>query len=83
MNSLNLAQNVVRSCLQLDSGVALTSDTYLMGNFPEFNSLTITTMILEIEEELDCEISDDEISAEIFESVGSLAGFIQEKMDSR
>lgn len=83
MDSIKLAQDIVRSCLQLDPSVNLTPNTYLMGNFPEFNSLTITTMILEIEETLDCEVSDDEISAEIFESIESLANFIQSKMDGR
>ena len=50
-----------------------------MGGFPEFNSLAITTMIVQIEETLGCEIMDDEITGDIFESVGSLADFIAEK----
>ncbi|MCB1696887.1 MAG: hypothetical protein KDI34_11710 [Halioglobus sp.] len=79
MESLELAKSIIRSCLQLGEGVPLDRDTYLMGGFPEFNSLTITTMIVQIEETLGCEIMDDEITGDIFESVGSLADFIAEK----
>jgi len=53
----------------------------LLGNFPEFNSLTIATLMLQIEEKIDCEIALDELSVEIFETVGSLADFIETKMD--
>ena len=80
MDALELTRSIVRGCLQLGTDVALDRDTYLMGNFAEFNSLTITTMIVEIEEQTDCEIDDDEIAAELFETVGSLADFVEEKL---
>lgn len=81
MTALELSQQMIRQCLQLDESVPLTEDTYLMGGFPEFNSLTITTLIVEIEDNIGCEVSDDEISGEIFETVGSLAEFVQQKMN--
>lgn len=80
MNGLSIAKEVIRACLQLDESVELQSETYLMGNFAEFNSLTITTMIAEIEDTVGCTVDDDELSAEIFETVGSLAEFIDEKL---
>ncbi|MFA5495317.1 MAG: phosphopantetheine-binding protein [Porticoccaceae bacterium] len=80
MNALELTQKFIRSCLQLSATEPLDRDTALLGGFPEFNSLTITTLIVEIEEALDCEIADDEISGEIFETVGSLADFVAGKM---
>jgi acyl carrier protein len=52
-----------------------------MGAFPEFNSLTVVGIIAGIEETLGCEVGDTEISEEIFQTVGSLADFIQTKMD--
>jgi len=51
-----------------------------MGSFPEFNSLTIVTMILQIEENTGCDIEDDEISADIFETIGTLTDFVEEKI---
>ena len=81
MTALDLTRKIIRSCLQLEESVQLSEDTYLMGGFPEFNSLTITTLIVEIEDNLGCEVADDEISGEIFETVGSLAAFVQQKMN--
>lgn len=80
MDALELTRSIIRGCLQLEPDVTLDRDTYLMGGFAEFNSLTITTIIVEIEEQTDCEIDDDEISAELFETVGSLADFVEEKL---
>ena len=82
MESLELTRNIVRACLQLGTlADTFDRDTQLLGGLPEVNSLTITAIVATVEEELDCEISDSEITAEIFESMGSLADFIGEKME--
>lgn len=80
MTALELTRNLVRSCLNLDDAEPLSEETYLVGGFPEFDSLTITTLIEQIEEAIGCEIDDDEISGETFETVGSLAHFVSAKM---
>ena len=83
MNPLELTRKILRSCLQLGSQAdAFDRNTQLLGGLPEFNSLTITAIVAEVEDELDCEIDDAEISAEIFETMGSLADFIAAKMDA-
>ncbi len=82
MESLELTRRTVRSCLQLGDEVnSFDRDTQLLGGLPEFNSLTITAIIASLEDELDCEIDDAEITAEIFETMGSLADFVGEKMN--
>jgi len=81
VNPLELTQQLLRSSMQLSEKTLLTPDTELMAAFPEFNSLTITTLIMQIEESVDCEIDDDEINGEIFETVGSLTEFIAVKMN--
>lgn len=80
MHALELTQKLLRNCLQLKESEPLTKETQLLGGFPEFNSLTIATLIVEIEEAVDCEVGDDEITGEIFETVGSLANFVETKM---
>jgi len=80
MDSLEIAQDIVRACLQLAPSLTLDRQTELLGAFPEFNSLTITSIVASIEEQLDVEIEDAEIGGEYFESVGTLADFIQSKM---
>jgi len=82
LNALELTQKMVRRCLQLKPSDSLPADTPLLGGFAEFNSLTITTLVVDIEAELDCEIADDELSGEIFATVGTLADFVAIKMES-
>jgi acyl carrier protein len=82
MNSFELARDLLRSALQLgDRADQLTPESPLMGSFPEFNSLTVVGLMTGVEEQLGCEIDDTEITEEIFETVGSLAQFIEKKMD--
>lgn len=80
VRALELTRKLLRNCLQLKELEPLTRETPLLGGFPEFNSLTIATLMVEIEEALDCDIADDDITGEIFETVGSLADFIETKM---
>jgi acyl carrier protein len=82
MDSTELARNILRVNLQLgDRADSLTNESMIMGSIPEFNSLTVIGIISAIEEHVGCEILDTEITAEIFETLGSLANFIQQKMD--
>ncbi len=80
MSSLDLAIKILASNLQVERQ-ELSAETEVLGGFPEFNSLTIVGIIGAIEEELDCVIEDDEISTEIFATVGDLAQFIESKSD--
>ena len=80
MDFLSLARQIVKSSLQLgDESNTFDESTQLLGGLPEFNSLTITNIIAEIEVQLDCEVDDGELTAELFETLGSLANFIASK----
>ncbi|TVO62873.1 acyl carrier protein [Denitromonas ohlonensis] len=81
MNALDLTRDLLRQCLQLGARAdALTADTPLLGNFPEFNSLTVVALVSAIEEQLGCEVSDTEINEDLFRTVGSLSSFIDAKL---
>ena len=81
MDTFEITKRILISCLQLDGPAAdLSPSTPLAGAMPELNSLTITTIITAIEEQLDCEIDDDELTMELFETVGSLQAFIESKL---
>jgi acyl carrier protein len=80
MDSIDLAKQILVSNLQLEN-VQLTPETEVMGNFPQFNSLSIAGIVAAIEDELGCEIEDEEITAEIFATVGTLAEFIANKYE--
>lgn len=50
-----------------------------MGRFPEFNFRTVAGIVSAIEEQTACSVDDKEITGEIFETVGTLADFIESK----
>lgn len=77
---MDVTRKIVRACLQLGSQAdSFDRNTQLLGGLPEFNSLTIAAVVASIEDEFDCEIDDEELTAEIFETMGSLSDFIAEQ----
>ena len=57
-----------------------SADTELFGAIAEFDSMAIVTLIGEIEEQFDLELDDDDISAENFATVSSLAQLVLERI---
>ena len=55
----------------------LSADPQLIGNLPEFDSMAIVSILMQIEEDFGIEIPDDELSGEVFESVQSLTEFVE------
>ena len=55
-----------------------SAETELFGAIAEFDSMIIVTLIGEIEEQFDVIFEDDDISAENFSSVESLANLVLE-----
>ncbi|MBD3668329.1 MAG: acyl carrier protein [Kangiella sp.] len=55
----------------------LTADTLLLGNLPEFDSMAIVSILMQIEENFGIEIADDELTGEVFESVTTLTEFVE------
>ena len=78
MEALDLARKILATNLQLE-GEQLSADTEILGNFPQFNSLTIVGIIESIENELGCSVDDEEIKPEVFATVADLASFIETK----
>ena len=77
----------VRTCLvstlQLASGAeALDADTRLLGGIPELDSMAVVTVILALEEYFGFEADDDEISADTFETLGTLCAFVESKLSA-
>jgi len=70
-------QSLVGEVLSLpEGGKELSESSLLLGEIPEFDSMSIVSVIAAIEEQYQIEIPDDELTAEVFESVGSLAEFV-------
>jgi len=52
----------------------------LLGGVPEFDSMAVVSVLTVIEENYGVMIDDDEVSAENFETFGSLLQFINSKV---
>jgi acyl carrier protein len=74
---------ILRDTLQLgDRADELTADSPLLGAIPEFDSMAVVTVLTMIEEEHGIEIADDDVTADVFETVGSLADFVSERVEN-
>ncbi|WLI88923.1 acyl carrier protein [Massilia sp. R2A-15] len=58
----------------------LTADTVLLGNLPELDSMAVVNLIGALEEHFGIAIDDDDISASTFDTLGSLAAFVEHKL---
>jgi len=66
--------------LELDGRSAgMDAESPLLGALPEFDSLAVLNLISGLQSRYGIEIHDEEIDPDIFETVGSLLGFIQFK----
>ena len=73
-------RSVLNDTLQLgDRAESLTDSTLLLGSIPEFDSMAVVTILMQLEERFGLVIEDDEITADIFKTVGSLRAFVEEK----
>lgn len=61
--------------------VSLGPDSPLLGAFPEFDSMAVVSVITSIEETFGIVIDDDEVDASTFETVRTLARFVEGKIE--
>ncbi|MCW8833518.1 MAG: phosphopantetheine-binding protein [Colwellia sp.] len=74
-------KTLLKETLQLDEVDSWDEDTEILGAIPEFDSMAIVTVLTMVEENYGIMIDDDEVSAEVFETLGSLVSFIGEKVE--
>lgn len=58
---------------------AMDKDSELFGAIPELDSMAVAGLLTELEEQLDIMIDDDDVDAELFETLGSLTLFAEAK----
>lgn len=71
---------ILQQCLQLDDVSDWSDSTPLIGAIAEFDSMAVVTVITLLEENFGFMVNDDEISAEVFETIGSLTSFVEQKV---
>lgn len=81
MATLDRVKSLLGEVLQLGPRAeALVASTPLLGSLPELDSMAVATVIAGIEDRFDVIVDDDELSAEVFQSVGSLTAFVDRKL---
>jgi len=63
-----------------DRAASIDASTPLFGGLPELDSLAVLDLVTAIEDEFDITIDDEEFSGDIFETLGSLAAFVDQKL---
>jgi acyl carrier protein len=84
MNSTGAVFNEVRAVVARtirieDRANSLTPATPLVG-MPEFDSMAVLDVMLALEERFGLTIDDDEVTGELFETLGTLSAFIEGKL---
>jgi acyl carrier protein len=78
--TLDDVKAVVVSTLGIeDRADTLSASTPLLGGLPELDSMAVVELVAALEVRFGFEVSDDEITGEVFETLGSLAAFVEAK----
>jgi acyl carrier protein len=79
--TLTQVRALLSSVLQLgEKARTLDAASPLLGALPELDSMAVVHVLTAIEDQFGVVISDDEMSAEIFATLGSLAEFVEAKI---
>ena len=81
MDTLTKLTRILRDTLMLsDRTERFSPETRLLGAMPGFDSMAVVSVLTAIEEEFGITVEDDEMSADVFETVGSLEQFVDGKL---
>ncbi len=82
MPSVNEINDILRNTLVLaEDAIAADPESPLLGAVRELDSVGIMAVVNALEEAYDIEIDDEEISAEVFMTLGTLARFVEDKAE--
>jgi len=62
-----------------DRADALDASTPLLGSLPELDSMAVLELVLELEQRFGITIEGEDVTADVFETLGSLNAFIDDK----
>lgn len=81
LNTLSEVRVLLGRALQLGTRAdTLSADSPLLGALPELDSMAVVSILTALEEHYGFTIDDDEIGADTFATLGSLAEFVAGKL---
>ena len=81
MSELAAVRDILRNTLQLGKRAdAFEASTPLLGHVAELDSMAVVAVLTAIEEHYGIAVDDGDLSAQVFETVGTLTIFVQSKI---
>jgi acyl carrier protein len=78
---VDAVKEVVVSSLGVEERAdAIDADTQLLGSLPELDSMAVLVLVHDLEERFDIQVEDEDLSADIFDTLRSLAAFVDRKL---
>jgi len=65
-----------------DRAGSIDASTPLLGSLPELDSMAVLELVAALEQRFGITVDDDDVTAEVFETLGSLTLFVQEKLET-
>lgn len=81
MSNMQAVKELLAQTLQLGPRAdSLALDSPLLGAMPELDSMAVVTILTAMEDHFGFSVDDDEISADTFETLGTLTAFVDQKL---
>jgi acyl carrier protein len=79
-DTLDRVKIVIVKTLKIDDRAdRLEASTELFGSMPELDSMAVVALAVALEREFDFEIDDEDFTGEVFETIGTLAEFVEQR----
>jgi acyl carrier protein len=62
-----------------DRAASIDATTELLGSLPELDSMAVLELVAALEQRFAIAVDDDDVTAEVFETLGSLTAFVATK----
>jgi acyl carrier protein len=77
-DKLDEVRSVLVSVLGIEErATGMDASTPLLGSLPELDSMAVLELVAAIEQRFEMTIDDDDVTAELFETLGSLVAFVE------
>ena len=63
-----------------DRADAIDATTPLLGSLPELDSMAVLELVLELEQRFGIEIGGEDVTADAFETIATLAALVEDKL---
>ncbi len=81
MTTLEQVRNILRDALSLGIRAdVLDAASPLLGAIPEFDSMAVVAVLTMLEDQFGFTVEDDEVSADVFQTMGALVEFVDRKL---